>query len=48
MVIFELAIDTGHTRDIFWLGSTSIVGNDKEEADNIYEQLTAREAFFCD
>lgn len=48
MIVFELSTDSGKTRDIFWLGCTSVVGKDKEETDNIYEQLTAREVFLCD
>ena len=45
MIIFEIATDKGDTRDIFWLGTTHITSEDKEETDNIYEQLVAHETF---
>jgi hypothetical protein len=48
VIVFELAMDKGNTRDVFWLGCTSLTGKDQVEADNIYEQLAAREVFFCD
>jgi hypothetical protein len=48
MIVFELNTDQGDTREITWLGCISLTSADKEEADNIYEQLTAREVFFCD
>lgn len=44
MIIFEFSTDAGDTRDICWLGMTSITAEDKPEADNIYEQLAAHEA----
>lgn len=45
MIIFEFDTDLGDTREIVWLGSTIVTGADKKEADNIYEQLVAHEAF---
>lgn len=45
MIVFELDTDRGDTRDIIWLGCTSLTGSDRIEADNIYEQLVAHEIF---
>lgn len=43
MIVFEFETDQGHTRDIFWLGTTSVTGADGSESDNIYEQLACEE-----
>lgn len=45
MIVFEAMTDQGDTREIMWLGCTSLTGADKNEADNIYEQLFAHEVF---
>ena len=45
MIIFEFDIDCGHTRQIIWLGGTSVTGADKEHTDEIYEQIAAHEAY---
>jgi len=44
-IIFELDTDQGKTRKIAWVGCTSVIGADKDETDNIYEQLVAHECF---
>jgi len=54
MIIFELEDETHNSdgswkcRPIYWLGSTILTGSDENDADEIYEQLTAREVFLCD
>ena len=48
MIVFEFSTDDGLGREVFWLGGTSITAEDKAEADNIYEQLAAHEAFLDD
>jgi hypothetical protein len=48
MIVFEFSTDGGDTRDIFWLGCTSVTSKDKEESDGIYEQIAAHEAHLDD
>lgn len=42
MIVFEFELDNGDFREIWWLGCTSCTGEDKENSDEIYEQLEAQ------
>lgn len=50
-IIFEFEIETHNSdgslknRPIYWLGCTSVNGEDKGHAEEIYEQLEAQQAF---
>lgn len=48
MIIFEFDVDRGETREISWLGTTSVTGADKAHKDEIYEQLTAHDSFLTE
>ncbi len=45
MILFELADDVVDGELIYWLGSTEVLGNDKEHQNQIYEQLDAELVF---
>lgn len=45
MIIFEFETDNGQERDIYWLGSTAVTGEDEQHCDEIYEQIMAHESY---
>lgn len=51
MIIFEFDIETHNSdrsvksRPMYWLGATSIIGEDEAHTDEIYEQLDAEQVF---
>ncbi len=51
MIFFKFDIETHNSdgslrsRPVYWLGGTSVTGNDEQHNDEIYEQLDAEQVF---